>query len=105
MRGREPVAPARVDRVGACGRGRSRPAHSGGFGAPPGGHYEPPARSLADDREIPRRKRGPGAEGKRRTARREAPRILAKGCVQQRTVAPLGVLSPSLFREGLLQKL
>jgi len=42
--GREPVAPARVERTGARGRGQQA-AHSGGVGAPPGGQYEPPARS------------------------------------------------------------
>ena len=34
--GREPVAPARVERTGARGRGQQA-AHSGGVGAPPGG--------------------------------------------------------------------
>lgn len=31
--GREPVAPARVERIGACGRGEQA-THSGGVGAP-----------------------------------------------------------------------
>src|SRR5262249_58451679 len=42
--GREPVAPARVERTGACGRGEQA-THSGGVGAPPGGQYGLPARS------------------------------------------------------------
>jgi hypothetical protein len=35
--------------VGCAARGRERTLlpHSGGAGAPPGGHYEPPARSMA----------------------------------------------------------
>ena len=37
MRGREPVAPARVDRAGVRGRGLSRLTRSGGVGAPLGG--------------------------------------------------------------------
>ena len=42
--GREPVAPARVERAGARGRGEQA-THPGGVGAPPGGQYGPPARS------------------------------------------------------------
>ena len=42
--GREPVAPARVERIGARGRGEQA-THSGGVGAPPGGQYGLPARS------------------------------------------------------------
>ena len=42
--GREPVAPARVERIGACGRGEQA-THSGGVGTPPGGQYGLPARS------------------------------------------------------------
>ena len=34
------------DAAPAAGRGRYLP-HWGGAGAPPGGHYEPPARSMA----------------------------------------------------------
>jgi hypothetical protein len=44
--GREPVAPARVERTGARARGKQA-THPGGVGAPPGGQYEPPARSMA----------------------------------------------------------
>ena len=42
--GREPVAPARVERAGARGRGEQA-THPGGVGAPPGGQYGLPARS------------------------------------------------------------
>ena len=44
--GREPVAPARVERTGARARGKQA-THPGGVGAPPGGQYGLPARSVA----------------------------------------------------------
>jgi hypothetical protein len=44
--GREPVAPARVERTGARARGQHA-THPGGVGAPPGSQYELPARSVA----------------------------------------------------------
>ena len=61
--GREPVAPARVEGTGACGRGQQA-AHSGGVGAPPGGQYEPPARSWLTVRPL-RRARGFSGEAVR----------------------------------------
>jgi hypothetical protein len=61
--GREPVAPARVERTGARGRGQQA-AHSGGVGAPPGGQYEPPARSWLTVRPL-RRARGFSGEAVR----------------------------------------
>ena len=41
---------------GARGRERTLLPHSGGAGAPPGGHYEPPARSMATGGRTARRK-------------------------------------------------
>ena len=61
--GREPVAPARVERTGTRGRGQQA-AHSGGVGAPPGGQYEPPARSWLTVRPL-RRARGFSGEAVR----------------------------------------
>src|SRR5262245_51578419 len=54
--------------------------HSGGLGAPPGGHYEPPARSWRTIRGQSGRKRGPRSEI-RRVERRKArrPASLAGG--------------------------
>ena len=124
MRGREPVAPARGVRAGARGRGQQA-THSGGAGAPPGGTTTP-CEELADGGPFtacPRlrmraatqkgpglraggrlrrstEKRGPAPQGKRRTARREAPRVRKTDACKKRTVAPLGAPSPSLFREG-----
>ena len=92
--GREPVAPARVERAGARGRGEQA-THPGGVGAPPGGQYGLPARSLADGGRHKRRPRKarPDAEGERRTARRRAPRLRKRACTS-RTIAPLGAPSP-----------
>ena len=44
--------------VGCAARGRERTLlpHSGGAGAPPGGHYEPPARSHGHRGRTARRK-------------------------------------------------
>jgi hypothetical protein len=61
--GREPVAPARVEGTGACGRGQQA-AHPGGVGAPPGGQYGPPARSWLTERPL-RRARGFSGEAVR----------------------------------------
>ena len=79
--GREPVAPARVERTGARARGEQA-THPGGVGAPPGGQYGPPARSMGHrGRNVRRtfvrngeaggeydrlRKARPDAEGERR---------------------------------------
>ena len=80
--GREPVAPARVEGTGARGRGEQA-THPGGVGAPPGGQYGLPARSWLTEgpshHRTGQRKARPDAEGKRRTARRSAPRLRKKG--------------------------
>jgi hypothetical protein len=97
MRGCEPVAPARGERVGVRGRVRAGTQRSGGAGAPPGG-TRTPRREPADGAKpsvlpgqkgfsVPKRAERPGRPGrpiaagsvarlprKRRTARREAPR-------------------------------
>jgi hypothetical protein len=106
--GREPVAPARVERTGARARGQHA-THPGGVGAPPGSQYELPARSVATGAGAFARlspetaKRGanttgtckarPDAEGERRTARRKAPRLRKKACTYG-SVAPPGAPSP-----------
>src|SRR5262249_40113182 len=75
--GREPVAPARVERTGACGRGEQA-THPGGVGAPPGGQYGLPARSwLTEAVHVfgRSRKARPDAQGERR----RAPRLLKEG--------------------------
>ena len=108
--GREPVAPARVERTGARGRGQQA-AHSGGVGAPAGGQYGLPARSVAigcgtfagPSSETAKRKanttasakRGPTPKENAATARREAPRLRKKACTYG-SVAPPGAPSPSL---------
>ena len=95
--GREPVAPARVERAGARGRGEQA-THPGGVGAPPGGQYGLPARSwLTEAVHHPdgHEKRGPTPKGERRTALRRAPRLRKKAC-RSRTVAPSGAPSPRL---------
>jgi len=63
--------------TGRGARGRvSQSPHPGGPGAPPGGHYELPARSwLTTEAEILRRKRGPGNVTDAATARRKARRL------------------------------
>jgi hypothetical protein len=97
--GREPVAPARVERIGACGRGEQA-THSGGVGAPPDGQYGLPARSWLTEAvhgSERSRKARPDAEGERRTARRRAPRLRKRACTS-RTVAPPGAPSPPFFR-------
>src|SRR5262249_27095868 len=53
--GREPVAPARVERTGARARGQHA-THPGGVGAPPGSQYELPLSLFVG-------KRGDGAPG------------------------------------------
>ena len=92
--GREPAAPARVERTGARGRGEQA-MHPGGVGAPPGGQYGLPARSWLTEAGRSRKAR-PDAEGERRTARRRAPRLRKKAC-RSRTLAPSGAPSPRLW--------
>ena len=85
--GREPVAPARVERTGACGRGEQA-THSGGVGAPPGGQYGLPARSwlteaaIADGHEkrgpTPKENAGRRAGGRHAFARRRADQGLSR---------------------------
>ena len=102
-------------------------AHSGGVGAPPGGQYEPPARSWLTVRGVCRlpgrpdgsmathkgsangrngrqdaalkRKARPDAEGERRTVCRRTPRLRKKACkTKDRRVTRRAV--PSLLRKG-----
>ena len=73
--------------------------HSGGVGAPPGGHYEPPARSwlTARVRNSPPRKRGPTTEKHRQwsAARRASFTKGASRLASAATVAPRGAPLPS----------
>ena len=106
--GREPVAPARVERTGARARGKQA-THPGGVGAPPGGQYGLPARSVAigcgtfaglssetakgKANTTASAKRGPTPKENAATARREAPRLRKKACTYG-SVAPPGAPSP-----------
>ena len=76
--------------------------HSGGAGAPPGGHYGLPARSLADGwpaRCAGQRKARPAPEGRRCDGAPRGARALEREYGTERTmVAPLGAPSPSSWR-------
>ena len=105
--GREPVAPARVERIGACGRGEQA-THSGGVGAPPGGQYGLPARSWLTA-AVPHLGRPPqSAPDRRRKTPDGAPEgaTPSKEGVHIRTDAPAGAPSPLFFgREANIPKL
>jgi hypothetical protein len=96
--GREPVAPARVERAGARGRGEQA-THPGGVGAPPGGQYGLPARSwLTEAVHHPdgHEKRGPTP--KENAGRRAGGRhAFARRRADSRTLAPSGAPSPRLW--------
>jgi len=128
--GREPVAPARVARTGARGRGQQA-AHSGGVGAPPGGQYGLPARSWLTVRPLrapaafperlpemaanPAKRRGnlaqtapakrgpaPKENAERRAGGRHA---FARRRAKRRIVASLGAPSPLFRKRGCFQNL
>ena len=102
--GREPVAPARVERAGARGRGEQA-AHPGGVGAPPGGQYGLPARSwLTEAVHHPdgHEKRGPTP--KENAGRRAGGRhAFARRRADSRTLAPSGAPSPRPLGEAIRQ--
>ncbi|MFZ0100857.1 MAG: hypothetical protein WAL49_01060 [Pseudolabrys sp.] len=86
--GREPVAPARVERAGARGRGEQA-THPGGDGTPRGGQYGLPARSWLteavhhpDGHEkrgpTPKENAGRRAGGRHAFARRRADQGLSR---------------------------
>jgi hypothetical protein len=105
-------------------RARLVTSHSGGVGAPPGGHYEPPAsssltaepllarssdarqpdegnwRGRADGKTDGSPKARPGAEGKRRDGAPQGAAILATRIASKRTDAPSGAPSPSIAFRG-----
>ena len=106
--GREPVAPARVERTGARARGEQA-THPGGVGAPPGGQYGAACQEHGHRGRNVRRlssemakreanttasaKRGPTPKENAATARRKAPRLRKKACTYG-SVAPPGAPSP-----------
>ena len=101
--GRDQVAPARVERAGARGRGEQA-THPGGVGAPPGGQYGLPARSWLTEAVHPdgHEKRGPTPKenaGRRAGGRQ---RLRKKAC-RSRTVAPSGAPPPRPLGEAIRQ--
>src|SRR6478736_3588460 len=86
--GREPVAPARVERTGARARGKQA-THPGGVGAPPGGQQGLPARSVAT---------GAGAFARLSSERRIGERIRPAPVKRGPNGAPEGAMSS---QEGL----
>jgi hypothetical protein len=94
--GREPVAPARVERTGARGRGEQA-THPGRRRDSAWRPIRAARQELADGGRPSSggsRKARPDAEGERRTARRRAPRLRKKAC-RSRTVAHLARRPPT----------